>query len=121
MAETVATALAFSAAASEARQCVGSSGRPMLKRITRKLGIEEQRLGLAPQEVKLLEIPEGDRRNGTKSAELLEPTAGFGEVSLSRVGQRQVSPIGGVILELRLLRGGRSLVQSGDRLIDPAS
>ena len=38
----------------------------------------------------------------------------------ARVGQRQVGPIGGVILELRLLRGGRSLVQSGDRLIDPA-
>ena len=60
------------------------------------------------------------RRSRTQRAEAVEPPAGFGEVPLSRVGQGQVGPIGGVILELRLLRGGRSLVQAGDRLVDPA-
>jgi hypothetical protein len=39
---TFAAGLAFSAAASEARRWVGSSGTPTLKWITRKLGIEEQ-------------------------------------------------------------------------------
>jgi hypothetical protein len=38
----VAAGLAFSAAASEARRWVGSSRFPTLKRIARKIGIEEQ-------------------------------------------------------------------------------
>ena len=50
--------------------------------------------------------PRSDADESGRKAEAFEPPAGFGEVSLSRVGQGQVGPVGGVILELRLLRGG---------------
>ena len=57
---------------------------------------------------------------GTQHAEAVEPSAGFSEVSPPCVSQGQVSPIGGVILELRFLCEGRSFVQSDNRLVDPA-
>ena len=73
-----AAGLDLSAAASEARRWVGSSRLRTWKRISRRPGIEEQRLGLAPEEVELLEIPVGCLWIRTRRAEAFERPAGFG-------------------------------------------
>src|SRR5262245_5267813 len=92
-----------------------SSRHQTLKRVLWKPGIEEKRFGLAAEEVDLLRIPEGPRIL-RHTSEAVEPVAGFGEVALLCVGQGQVGPVGG---KLQLL-GGHSLVDAGDRLIQPA-
>jgi hypothetical protein len=59
------------------------STRPRtLKRIFGKLGIEEQRLGLASEEGKLFSIPDGSPWIVRHGAKPFEPAAGLGTVTL---------------------------------------